>query len=207
VRMVTMMKPELKSNAKGLMTIGVLLLLAACSGDVSGELYVTMKSGDVKRGADVQVIVVGERLMAEWRKGREMLRSEYREARVAAESARARSLNLDKSLHDPSDVGVRDYMLADERASEAERRVAEVKRRYMDMTKLVDGATAKARTDVNGHYEMKGIPPGKYYVIATHKVFDNELSWLVPVEVHGGAQKVDLSNSNSISGPWLEPLE
>ena len=66
-------------------------------------------------------------------------------------------------------------------------------------TSLAQSAAVKdARTDVNGRYEFKGVPRGKYYVTANPRMFAADLFWLVQVEVRG-RQSVDLSSSNRSS--------
>ena len=60
------------------------------------------------------------------------------------------------------------------------------------------GKPKTARTDVNGHYEMKGIRPGKYYHFVHYRVFDNEVYEMVSVEITAGSQTIaDFSNSSA----------
>jgi hypothetical protein len=54
-----------------------------------------------------------------------------------------------------------------------------------------------ARTDVNAHYDFKSVPSGQYRVFAAHKVFKNDLHWIVPIEVKSGPNRIDLSNTNA----------
>jgi hypothetical protein len=51
-------------------------------------------------------------------------------------------------------------------------------------------------TDINGHYEEKGLRNGRYYLYATHHILDSPLCWFVETEVKGGANKVDLTGRN-----------
>ena len=162
------------------------LLLSACSGEVSGTVYVTMRSGDVKRGADLEVGLIQDHVMSELTKASVDFKASYGQAESAYQDATSgASAGNDEGLA---------------RVREAQGRVDAVRKEWLDRAaKLVRTAAVKVtRTDVNGHYEFKGVSRGKYYIMASHRVFDNDLFWLVPVEVHG-AQTVDLSNSNTRS--------
>jgi hypothetical protein len=64
---------------------------------------------------------------------------------------------------------------------------------------LASGAKA-VLADVNGHYEVNGLPVGRYYLSAA---MGTEYNWLVPVQIVPGAQKVHLSNANSGSLRFL----
>jgi hypothetical protein len=200
---------RLERRPVALLAPGVAFLLTACSGDISGSVYVTMKSGDVKRGADVSVVLVGEQFMAEWTKAAVAYKSAHLQARTAYEGSRARSDQAFQERLSDIRAGSRSSSAYDEEASErameAARRVDSVSVEWLNHTmKLIQWATVKvARTDVNGHYEFKSVRRGKYYITATHKVFDNDLFWLVPVDVHG-IQTVDLSNSNA--GSWFAQI-
>jgi hypothetical protein len=57
--------------------------------------------------------------------------------------------------------------------------------------------TTSTRADVNGHYRFQDIRPGRYYLYASHQVFENRPRWWVAVELKPGDQVVDLSNSNA----------
>ena len=62
-------RPEPSANARRisdeatttLVVLAIVGMLGACSrsGDLSGDVFVTMKSGDIKRGADVSVALAG----------------------------------------------------------------------------------------------------------------------------------------------------
>jgi hypothetical protein len=54
-----------------------------------------------------------------------------------------------------------------------------------------------ARADASGRYEFRGVKPGRYYVFTGYRVFDNEVYWMVPVEIKSGKQTLDLSNANT----------
>jgi hypothetical protein len=73
-----------------LLVTGLALLLTACSADVSGTVYLTTRSGDVRRGADVPVLLVREQFMGEWTEASATFKANYREAAVAYVEARTR---------------------------------------------------------------------------------------------------------------------
>jgi len=184
-----------------LLLTSLALLLTACSADVSGTVHVTMRSGDVRRGADVQVLLVRESFMGQWTEASATFKANYREAVVAYVDARAQ-LQKVREEYVRSRTGYRfgdgrTYEEAGERVREAAGRAEAVKKEWSEHTaSLARWATVKtSRTDVNGRYEFKGVPRGKYYVMANHKVFADDLFWLVPVEVRG-TQSVDLASSN-----------
>lgn len=54
--------------------------------------------------------------------------------------------------------------------------------------------------DVNGRYEVNGLPVGRHYLSAT---MGSGNTWLIPVQIGPGPQKVHLSNSNKGSLRFL----
>lgn len=191
-----------------LLAASLALLLAACSADVSGSVYVTMRSGDVRRGADVRVVLVREQFVSQWTDASATFRTSFEQARSAHEDAITRSQRATEEYL--RGVGTRyvdrrHYDEATERRVEAARRMDAVRKEWLDHTAtLIQRATVAAvRTDMNGYYEFKGVPRGKYYLVANHKVFEKDLFWAVPIEVRR-THTLDLSNSNS-SSP-LDPI-
>jgi len=86
------------------------------------------------------------------------------------------------------------------RAITAAGQVDAVRARYRTLAlQMIGGAGPKVvRTDVNGRFEFKDAPAGPYYLVAEHRVFDNEFRWKVHVEVKSGdANHINLSNSNA----------
>ncbi len=73
-----------------------------------------------------------------------------------------------------------------------------VKYIYTRVQKLVPPSELRVfLADANGHYEVNGLPVGRYYLSAALR---SEGIWLVPVQIKPGAQKVHLSDANS--GEW-----
>jgi hypothetical protein len=165
----------MRPTSRALLLTGLAFLLTACSADVSGTVYVTSRSGDVRRGADVPVLLVGEQFMGEWREASATFKASYRQAAVAYLEARTR-LHRGHDDYVRSRTGYRvgggrSYEEASERLREAAR-VEAVKNEWSEHTaSLARRATIRSsRTDVNGRYEFPGVPRGKYFVMANHKV-------------------------------------
>jgi hypothetical protein len=145
---------------------------------ISGDVFVTMVSGDVKRGAGIEVMLAAATVVSE---------AELNEVVVnrAAGYGKARSLyreTADRSTADPLNKVL--YLIAiDNYAKE----VGAVAR-----THQVQGV----RTDSNGRFEIKDLKPGKYFLFTRLQVFDEALVWMVPIDLTKASQKVDLSNHN-----------
>lgn len=58
-------------------------------------------------------------------------------------------------------------------------------------------AVKTTTTDGTGHYVFPRVPRGRFYVIAAHSVSGIGLHWAVPVDLVGGAQRLDLSDRNA----------
>lgn len=186
----------------------VALVFSACSKpplpvDVGGDVFITMKSGDVKRGADVEVclVPVSPKFDAEWGELAATYTANYASAVAALKVASSESDRLRAAaFKDILNNAKRDAWLgASTRAGLAAGRVDAVTPAYRAEAMKLVAREAKAvmRTDVNGHYEFKGPPAGRYYVFARYIVFSNDVQWKIPVDLKPGPQKVDLSNSNS----------
>jgi hypothetical protein len=186
---------------RALLLAGLAFLLTACSADLSGTVHVTTKSGDARRGADVPVLLVREQFMGEWTEASATFKASYRQAAVAYVQARNR-LQRPREDYVRSRTGyrggeVRSYEDIGESLRVAVSQLEAVKREWSEYTANLARAAAvqTSRTDVNGRYEFRRVPRGKYYVMASHKLFGEELFWLVPVQVDG-QHLVDLSSSN-----------
>jgi broad specificity phosphatase PhoE len=150
----------MRPTSRALLLTGLAFLLTACSADVSGTVYVTSRSGDVRRGADVPVLLVGEQFMGEWREASATFKASYRQAAVAYLEARTR-LHRGHDDYVRSRTGYRvgggrSYEEASERLREAAARVEAVKNEWSEHTaSLARRATIRSsRTDVNGRYEF-----------------------------------------------------
>jgi hypothetical protein len=160
---------------------------------LSGDLFVTMESGDVKRGADVEVVVLpaSSEFTAEW---------------DAVQNGYQREVAPIVNEYDPLMAEASASGTSYPRAKELFKQVKQIadtrwlplQRQYTQAAFEVISkyAQAKTRTDVNGHFEIEGLQPGKYFVYSRHTVFKNVMYWMVPVNLDSESKKVSLSNSN-----------
>lgn len=155
-------------------------ILAGCgpsapsSYQLSGDIFVTMQSGDVKRGAGVEVFLISDnpQFQTDWKA-------------VIADRGPKLSRGLQApnvSMNGSSDKWLLGLMID----------------LYGDAALKLAGAhkAQSVRTDANGHYEIKSVKAGRYYVFARHQVFDERVVWMVPIDLTDGSRKLDLSNHN-----------
>jgi hypothetical protein len=195
-------------------------------GQLSGDVFVTMQSGDVKRGADVPIalVTVTEQFESDWNKLVEEFKSEY--GRADADFQRARQAFLrasdqfakaaaagageDGSAYVPDtpawkkrEQKFKDATQANDNAKKrwfaAGETATAVTTRYQAVArqKIAGAQPRLARTDVNGHYAFTDVPAGQYRVFAEYRVFKNTLRWMVAAEVKSGPNRIDLTNSNA----------
>jgi hypothetical protein len=175
--------------------------------------FVSTHSGELRRVADVQILVVArtEDFEQEWQREVETFANEYRaatgaiaDALEAYEQARAQTDAAFRSARGFDD-GFRAYDAARKRRLEMAQRhddlVAGRTSLLMRHEKEAEDvlrrhSTASTRTDGNGHYQIGGLNSGRYRVFAAHQVFDDRLHWLLAVDLNGEMRKLDLSNSN-----------
>lgn len=193
----------------GLLVLGVLLLAVVLwrvtfsSGDLAGNVFVTMQSGDVKRGADVEVVLLADTVQfeAEWKKLLAAFEKAKTEADVVYEDAhrleqQAFKVHLDDGLNEAASSAWAGAASRVDAAVENRGRVQQTSRDQA-LRLFQSGQPVVGRTDVNGHFELKGARRGKYFLFAHYKVFDNDLYWMVPVDISSATQTLDLSNSNA----------
>jgi hypothetical protein len=205
------MKPVVRSA----LWFSFALMIFGCSrtGGISGDVFLTMKSGDVKRaaGAEVLLIPVTPEFQDSWRALLAYLGNQYsaataeeREATSRDEAATSRETAAKRAYEAGSVNSGWDDAIAHRSATltqrlERAKRVLAVLEQAAPRGRahLREAASRTIRTDVNARYEFKDIPAGKYYVCASHRIFDNQADWMIPVTVERGvAVRLDLSNAN-----------
>lgn len=177
---------ETKSSKKKailFVAIGLIVLSSATfflwsymtHGKVSGNIYAVMKSGDVKKAAGITVYLLKV----------DSPETVSDELRRLYEDHSNSTLNIIKNRSD--------YL--------AElRRLDTTYQATLDKL-LLSKRVQETQTDVNGFYDFLKIPYGKYMILTTYKVFENNLEWLHPVEINKKETKVDLTNSNTTPFP------
>jgi hypothetical protein len=182
-----------------------------------------MKSGDVKRGADVEVLFVRstpefeaswKELLAGYRSQVEAAREVLRKATDEEATRSKEHLDADRAMlaavtqfgggysdaaKKRSDAFTR-YLDSRSRTRKAKTAVFRVvtEHQHQALALLQKSKVAAVRADVNGRYAKSELEPGSYYIYAAHRVFDNTLFWYVPVEISRGTKtRLDLSGSNA----------
>jgi hypothetical protein len=202
-----------------LVTLATMFVTLGCSrAQISGSLYGVTLGGDAKRGADVEVLLV-RRDEATGKKLRDLAagrKAELAPVQAAFDQAQAAPATVTASYHDMSLAAASaraSSARSQDAAFDAAKKIAELRKRYRDQAReiLAGGKVATVRTDANGGFDFKDIKPGQYWIMAEWAVSRMEYSralgnsypvtdrieWLVPIEVIAGANKVQLSSSNS----------
>jgi len=158
------------------------------SGALSGNIAVTMKSGDIKPGADVEVELVSSTVQfdSQWRNAQATFWQDWDQAHAAVENA-SRQRSVDRTPKEP------------DRSVDVMNRENEVLNFYQAQAlKMIQSSQPKvSRTDVNGHFELNEVRPGDYFLFAHFKVLDVDSYWMLPVRIRPGAQVLDLSSRNA----------
>jgi hypothetical protein len=177
-------------------------MLTVEAGELSGDLFVTMKSGDVKRGADVQILAIPRTAAfeAEWAATVRACEDESAPAYRAYKEAKARYQEAFKLQLQGRPADIYAIRRTEEASSDSHNKFIEwlrILRKHEERAEevIAKHASQVTRTDVNGHYELS-VPDGAYYIFSKHRVFKDGIYWMVPVELVG-VKKVSLSNSNA----------
>jgi hypothetical protein len=195
------------------------LAMGACSNgaNLSGDVFITTSSGDVKRGGDVEVVLVAatDEFAGKWKLLIEEFRVAYEKAAARYEEAVARerhgSNEEHKALLGAMKPGLdtkefyrymalsRERGVLLDRTLEEKRRARAVVADYTGrgMSLLRDAAQRRVRTNVDGHYELKDVGYGKYLLAAEYVIGGTTYRWTHEITVEQRTVKADLTASNS----------
>jgi hypothetical protein len=191
-----------------------LLASAAFAGSLTGDVFVTMRSGDVKRAADVDVLILPatQEFEGEW----ERLQTEYEERvkPVAAEhdslKAQYESLGASytaalssRNLRAAYQINQQRSPLIEQMMRLGREQWEPLQQEYTQkaMRLLGQRVTARVPTDVNGHFEVSP-PTGRYYVFCRYQLPKETLYWLLPAQVQDDTPaKISLSNRSATPSP------
>lgn len=209
------------------LAVGLLILVTAVifswhymtHGKLSGNVYVTMKSGDVKKAAGIEVILL---TIAQ----PEKLVEEIEQKKVDSDLAILAVYQSMSRLKEDAEYSHEMLKAYEDRANKyasdsfAKEMVPKYRNEFLDKSKklepfrakidaikmehnkkmgelLFSGKNNKVQTDVNGVYEFQGLKRGKYLLLARYKVFDNKITWLTVAEIKERENKLDLTTNNS----------
>ncbi|HEV8586103.1 MAG TPA: hypothetical protein VGT02_14140 [Methylomirabilota bacterium] len=205
-----------------LVMLGALLLgSAACSqtGLVSGEVSAALPDGRQQRAYRVDVVLVkAEPFRAEWIRLVEEFQRVSERLRITVDRANAdikeyRPLatqgatpTFSRSAQDRADARQRATAAARYQAALDRRRsvakdlratVPSFERRALDT--IARHRVGGTQTDVIGHFALRDVPLGRYYVFAALPLDDGAgtARWLLGIGVGAGEQTVTLSAANS----------
>ena len=150
-----------------------MMLLTGCqdgaTGSVSGDVYLLMQNGDVKRGAANTVLLLGPADSALAARARTC--TAYGEQLLAA----ARRVN------GPTEELLRSQAVA-----------------KLDSS-LLRFTVGSSNTGINAHYRINHVPAGRYVLWAETMIGDNAYTWWAPIVIAGGdSVSKDLDNSTEV---------
>ncbi len=166
----------------GIIASALLLMTAWAllrSGELSGDVFVRLPNGEVRRGAAVDVALLEP--SAEFDLLEKQWEAEWTPAiQRFLDAARANRLPLEAQI----DLG-----------RQARSITAEYRRRALDVLKA-QRPVHIARADASGHYAISGVRSRPYLVVASYSADGILFSWAVKTEVGRGSQTLDLTNHN-----------
>ena len=214
-------------RARALAFVGLLTIACSTPADLSGDLSVAGKSGEVQRGADVEVILLRatDAFEAEWSRavnafqaGRARVVAAAREAEGVQAEAQADRATASQSalglLQSKDEVDWKAYDQANQRQTAALERAIRAGRRgreaQVQLERLMprhrsdawdiirQHQTRAVRTDAAGRFEFGGTAPGRYFLASYFRVAGIDLYWFIPVELKPGVKQVtDLTSGNA----------
>lgn len=165
-------------------------------GKVTGNVFATMQSGDVKRAAGTEIILMKDNgsLISDYEQIKQTCREEIRPLFDSY-------MKVSKEISDvltPGRYNHGSFMELEAEKIKRQKMYEEAKDRCFTKIRALFASNMfqKANTDVNGYYTFSNIPFGKFYVFSQFEVFSNKLEWLEPIDLNSNEAKLDLTNSN-----------
>ncbi|MDA8241971.1 MAG: hypothetical protein M0Z67_16600 [Nitrospiraceae bacterium] len=168
------------------------------TGKISGNIFVSMKSGDVKKAAGIKVMLLKnyEQVASEY----DQILGEYKQQSMPM------LLKAQQGFAERKNVRVRDEREYFEESTKNNfmkvdllSKLGQLDRTYNQKFAALFSANLykTVQSDVNGYYEFGDIPYGKYFLLSEFTVFDSRSEWLLTVDVQQKENRYDLSNSNA----------
>lgn len=149
------------------------------TGKLTGNIFVTMQSADVKKLAGTEVLLLKEP---------DKFMSNYNPLKTECTSTYN---SLRDKIYDFGSLKQDEFVMY---STQYEKTLAECRVKIDSV--IAQYMYKKVYTDVNGLYEFIDIPYGKYYIFSQFKLPREQAEWLMPIEINNSNYKLDLSNSN-----------
>jgi hypothetical protein len=178
-------------------------------GKVFGDIYVTMKSGDIKRvavaGVDVVIYKVDDpnavlqQIDSIQKQYMKPLTESVREYGETVNEMQEKSDEYAKFRDSCSEKA---YEQSISKSAEKKLRIKQLKAEHNSKINgiLTPFIFKKGKSDVKGHYEFTDAPYGKYIVFSNYSILEENGDWLYPIEVNNKENRIDLTNNNMYQG-------
>ena len=170
--------------------------------DVSGEVFLVLKSGEIRRGAGLSVVItpMSSSFSQQWT---QVLADCSRDF-GAAKSAEDRAERID---NERQAAAVRNWPSADAQNAQNE----SMRRHYAAMDEVLrvndqysaiaadvirQHSVASSPTDSTGRYLVPGVIPGPVFVFTRMPLANNTYYWMILANVKQGGTRVDLTEQN-----------
>ena len=171
------------------------------SATLEGDVYLMMKSGDLKKAAGQTVYLL--RLAPETQgaialackttvDAHEVSVARVAKAQASLEQAQRENMKAEVQL----DLA-RDLTAAQLSLKEVPQRVDE--ETFLDVSR---SRVDSAKTGINAHYRFANLRPGRYILFAQWPIGDHSYEWWVPVDLKPGRSIVDLDHTSVAEDPF-----
>ncbi len=182
---------------------------------VEGDVYLVMANGDVKKGAGNTVVVA--RATPQLRATLDTVCSEistslrqhdrymaaFSEPSLTTAIVTTR-MKADRTKN-PADIKAADSVEAVRKAhldSSSTLWAARDRLKQLAGTAIAQAAVQRAPTGMEAHYKAEGLALGEYLLFAETTIMDKTHQWLRAANVVAGANRFDLDNSVTTTGPY-----